>query len=175
MNKKDKAEELLKEAAKMQKRFESMIAEAKAMLTEDVPDICWTPKIGGDFYFLAADAVRGGVDDGEPVDIAIIASQQVFKTAEEAEKAHERRKAGMRVKRRIAELNEGWEPDFDDNARGEVLFIFRSYSINIFHVGRGFCTQDANANEYCKTEAIAQQVINELGEDWKLWKGITKV
>lgn len=166
MNNKQRAEEMLKQA-------EAMIAEAKVMLAEKPKaDILWKPEEGDLFYILGTNSVCAIWWNDSVLNKQIYESQELSKTNDEAYLADRRRKAGMKVKRRIAELNDGWVPDFS-GLGSYKHFLYYSHTDEQVFVGYvDAFRQTMPTEEYCRSDEIAEQIISELGTEWKLWKGI---
>jgi len=166
MNKKDEAQKLMQEG-------KALIERAEALLNQPSyePVIGWKPELDQEYWFSDRDGVESYVYAGDKVDDGIIDSHQIFPTEELALTHREREVARLKVLRRIEELNEGWEPDFDNNNTLNY-YIFCGHRDISLRLDFSFNSQYLETAEYCRTREIAQQVIDELDDEWKLWKGV---
>ncbi len=130
----------------------------------------WKPQQGVKYFFIS-----GGIGynyyANDDADNRIISSCIVYKTREEVEKALERQKAIIRVNDRIDELNDGWEPEWGRDATiGQKWCIEKDLAVRAPHFSvnwdrLSFCPMALN---YCKSEEVAEQVIEECEADLKV-------
>lgn len=95
-----------------------------------------------------------------------------FLTREEAIKDIERKKARMRIIRRIEELNDGWEPDFEDEETDSKYYVSFKPCREELGVSRTSRWLSLEPCFYMKSEEIAEQMIREHGDDYKFLWGI---
>ena len=130
----------------------------------------WKPQVNERYYFVTS---YGDVDAysfcKDFNDTSILATSIVHKTREEAEKALERQKAIIRVNDRIDELNEGWEPAWvDDQEKYEVLQYRGCWNKANFVVDTVINYENPRLLNYCKSEEVAEQIIEECEADLKV-------
>lgn len=94
-----------------------------------------------------------------------------FLTEEEAIKDDERKKARMRIIRRIEELNDGWVPDFEDEDEDKFYIVYhhKHHKLSAESIWR---IQARESCSYLQSMKIAEQMIKEHGDDYKLLWGI---
>ena len=108
---------------------------------------------------------RGGIDNFN------YKTGRYFLTATEAIKDIERQKARMRIIRRIEELNDGWVPDFEDEDEDKFSVHYDHIEDNLTAYPL-FEWQEHESCLYMKSQEIAEQMIREHGDDYKLLWGI---
>lgn len=89
-----------------------------------------------------------------------------FRTKEEAQKAADIQWAKQRVAHRIAILNDGWVPDWD-NREAYKYYISRHFDTADIELGVGISASAKIQPDYmyCKSHEIAIQVIDEYPDD----------
>lgn len=152
--------------------------EVMATVTQEEYDKAY-PKVrkygrverGEKYYYSAFGFVRMGHDDRCDVDDNLYAKGEYYPTEEEAIKDIERKKARMRIIRRIEELNDGWVPDFEDGNMDKfyVNYEHGRSALSFTYVWR---PQALEPCFYMKSEEIAEQMIREHGDDYKFLWGI---
>jgi hypothetical protein len=85
---------------------------------------------------------------------------------EEAEKERDYRAALTKVKRRIAELNEGWVPDWSNGS--QKYSIFYTHARGCVSADWGCYVKYTNNGLYLKDRSLALQLIEEMPEELKL-------
>jgi hypothetical protein len=118
-----------------------------------------------DIYYCIND-VSGIVDSSDfwlPGDDWRHSQRNYFKTREEAEHYKKRLGAIAEYRDLIEKLNDGWEPDWDSVELKHLI----SYSHEFKQFERGFGTkfQVKETWYYLKSEKLAEQVIDTLGEE----------
>ena len=108
---------------------------------------------------------RGGIDNFN------YKTGRYFLTATEAIKDIERKKARMRIIRRIEELNDGWVPDFEDEDEDKFYIVYhhKHHKLSAESIWR---IQARESCSYLQSMKIAKQMIKEHGDDYKLMWGI---
>ncbi len=126
----------------------------------------WKPMIGEKYYYLEDDGEiflhdwRGDNDDNNRWKIG-----NVFSTSEEADEACNVMRKRQQILDRIAELNEGWEPDWEDMEHASHLFINHvTGQMDVSHTRRYQIHPDTY---YFKSREIGEQLIEEFGDDLK--------
>ena len=94
-----------------------------------------------------------------------------FKSKEEAEASNinEVIKATAKVKNRIAELNDGWGPDWEDTDERR-WFVYYDFTDNNMDYGNMWNNTHKQLEKwkYLKSEELAQQLIREMPEELEL-------
>ena len=98
----------------------------------------------------------------------ILEHNQVFKTEEEALNYSEYKKAEVSIKKRIAELNEGWSPDWEKDIQ-QKYYIFYDNLREILDYDYCYTGQFLPNAFYLKDQKTARQIIYELEEELKLY------
>lgn len=153
--------------------------EVMATVTQEEYDKAY-PKVrkygrverGEKYYYSAFGFVRMGHDDRCDFDDNLYAKGEYYPTEEEAIKDIERKKARMRIIRRIEELNDGWEPDFEDEETDSKYYVSFKPCREELGVSRTSRWLSLEPCFYMKSEEIAEQMIREHGDDYKFLWGI---
>ncbi len=91
----------------------------------------------------------------------------VYKTEKETQNAYNKAVAVEKVKRRIIELQDDWQPDWTDDDE-------RKFYIFYHHTNKSFRSVDWNISQYStlipyiKSEQIAETIINEMENELKV-------
>ena len=141
---------------------------------DELPKINWFQPKEDDVYYRVS--VYGSVSKDfyeSTYDFDIVKSQLVFKTEEEAIKQSIINKATVRVLKRIAELNEGWLPNWEDNDESKYLIY---YHHNYNRLARNSYTFIKHLDDrlYLKNNELSQQLINEMEDELLLMLGVRK-
>ena len=88
-----------------------------------------------------------------------------FKTKEEAEKYDKERILLFKLRKWAEEHNGGWTPNWKES--DNKFFICYFHNSGSFHVKDTWHANDFHKLPYFKTEAIAEQFIEEFGEEIK--------
>ena len=136
-------------------------------------NLFFEPEKGETYYFINEGGVWSLVNDSD-YDDAIIKTNIVFKTKEEAEKELLRRQAKIRVIKEIARLNDGWDvkEHWGNNLIEKYLIAY--YHIAYYHetskltVSSAFNFKTLDNNLYLKTRELAEQLIETHSDDLKL-------
>ncbi len=97
----------------------------------------------------------------------LVKNTPVFRTYAAAEHYAKVNQATLAVERRIAELNDGWWPDFKD-AGEEKWSISQCGMTGVFE---GYCSltyQEHQPQRYLKSLIVAEKLINEMPNELKL-------
>lgn len=116
------------------------------------------------FYILGWGSLADDIWKQSDTDIGRYNQGNCFLIKDDAEQELIRREKVTAIKRRIKELNDGWVPDFDD--RNQVKHtIIHDHESNKFVTIRNIKSQYFPDWMYCKTNVIAELIIDEFGDD----------
>ena len=125
----------------------------------------WRADVGGVYYHSdGGDFIYTAKECRDSIDESHYNSGNYFKTKEEAEQYSRYRILTQKIKDRIAELNEGWTPDWSNETERKFL-IYRSYIDAIFSTSNHYYYQSANSSLFLKSKELAEQIIEEFGDD----------
>ena len=149
----------------LQKQIEEMktkLADMEAELNK--PEVVinyWQPKGGEQYYYLdyfSNIGIINRADDG-----GAETRYRVFKTIEEAEKYAEYVKAEETLRRVIAEVNEGWLPDWTNKDEHKYVVVLYMDDLNIFK----YETTKYQPNfMYIKSKELAEKLMKEYEEEF---------
>ena len=152
------------------KRAEKEIKELKERITElkkESKPIWFVPEKGEIFFYVDTYGnvtwKIAGFDSNK-----ILEHNQVFKTEEEALDYSEYKKAEVSIKKRIAELNKGWRPDWEKDIQ-QKYYIFYDNLREILDYDYCYTGQFLPNAFYLKDQKTARQIIYELEEELKLY------
>lgn len=152
------------------KRAEKEIKELKERITElkkESKPIWFVPEKDKNFFYVDTYGnVQWKITDLYSNDI--LKHNQVFKTKEEALDYSEYKKAEVSIKKRIAELNEGWSPDWEKDIQ-QKYYIFYDNLREILDYDYCYTGQFLPNAFYLKDQKTARQIIYELEEELKLY------
>lgn len=96
-------------------------------------------------------------------------------TQKEAEQALDKQKAKVRIINRIKELNDsvGWVCDWSNDSQ-EKGHLYYSYDKKIIDWYREYTDQD-NPTEFYFSADVADQVVKDCGEDYKIYLGLLQL
>ena len=137
----------------------------KVLFERQESNLFFEPKKGENYYYISDDRVHKYKNDMK-YDDAIIKTNIVFKTKEEAEKELLRQQARVRVIKEIARLNKGWTPNWNDNE--SKYYIDFSYYRNKLVYDCYVKSKHLDNNLYLKTDYVANQLIETHSDDLKL-------
>lgn len=129
--------------------------------------LLWNPEEGDSYVLLLTDGVwsnnqwANGINENERFDRG-----NVFRTREEAQSEDRKRLAQMKIKRWIAEKNEGWEPDWN-NRDSEKYFVYWQYCEGL-RIDCHWVKKFVENVYYMKSSKIAEQLLKELPEECEL-------
>lgn len=136
-----------------------------------VADVLWKPENGELYYRVSS---YGNVDspiwDGDNFDLFAFEMGNVYPTEAQAEAAMKKQTAAMKIKRWIAEANQGWAPDWEDKSQ-EKFFLYPGYESRVSFTDCILAKHQDNAY-YMKSREIALQLLKELPEECELIFGI---
>ena len=149
----------------LQKQIEEMktkLADMEAELNK--PEVVinyWQPKGGEQYYYLdyfSNIGIINRADDG-----GAETRYRVFKTIEEAEKYAEYVKAEETSRRVIAEVNDGWLPDWTNKDEHKYVVVLYMDDLNIFK----YETTKYQPNfMYIKSKELAEKLMKEYEEEF---------
>lgn len=151
--------------------------EALDKITDNKPvavaDVLWRPEEGERYWYVGSNGeVFHSIWLNDQIDFVRYDFSSIHKTIEQAKQALKKQLAKMRILRRIAELNDGWVPDWGDRDQ-------RKYLIGRCNLVRGdqtvywFCSiKDYDDGFYMKTLEMRDMVLEELRDDYKTMWGI---
>lgn len=88
----------------------------------------------------------------------------VFVTAEEAKKEVEKRKAIVKVNKKIDELNDGWTPDWEDN-KEPMRNIYYDFDNKAYWIARNKSISKSLSLNYIKSRNDAKYIIENMEEE----------
>jgi hypothetical protein len=127
----------------------------------------WKPNLGKKYYFVSitGEAVDTYMSGGK-VDNFNYHTRNIFKTKQEAEEKLKAIKKKYDIINRIEELNDGWEPDWDNDVFKYNLTC-QHFSPNHWFVTSCYGHQEHPDEFYFKSKEIGKQLISEFGDDLK--------
>jgi hypothetical protein len=134
--------------------------------------LLWKPKHGDHYYFSdEGGVVIEGYWDDSYRDVKRYISGNTSRTDEDARQIVEIRRADVRIRRRIAELNDGWTPDWDDTDHYKHCVLYSPYYKKFNISCQNYC-KEHHDDYYMKSRDIAEQMIEEHADDYKIIWGI---
>ncbi len=128
----------------------------------------FTPSDGEPFYWLS---VLGVVNSSRDIDTQrytrLLENTPVFRTYKAAEHHAKVNQATLAVERRIAELNDGWWPDFKD-AGEEKWSISQCVMTSVFESCCSLTYQENQPQRYLKSFMVADKLVREMPDELKL-------
>ena len=94
-------------------------------------------------------------------------SGSIFFTKEAAKKEAKRRLAITKVNKRIDELNDGWEPDWENTNQSKYM-IYYVYSQDEFDIWNYRSTKDEIVLNYMESSYLAEQIIDEMEDELRI-------
>lgn len=148
------------------------LIEAGWKAPEVKKSVVWEFEIGERFYYIN---LSGIVTFGRWFDecIYMFDMGNVYRTPAEAQRAVDVIRATVRVNRRIAELNEGWVPDWQNKDQKKWLFNHR-YRNQGFGVFAWYAYDFYPRLFPSKSESIGEKIITEMHDDLCTIWGIEK-
>ena len=156
INIKDLSEEQRKD---LQKQLEEYEEEEKTVGDLAIWDTYWFIRACGD--------ISGPSWQNDYIDNDRRKLGNFFLTKEEARKESERRRVIGKVNKKIDELNDGWEPDWEDYDQTKYSICYCSDNKKF----RETCTysrKDSMHLNYFKSQDIAEQIIDEMKDELKI-------
>ena len=122
----------------------------------------WKPERGEEYYAICAEGDYEKLENtNHCVDKYNIAVGHCFKTKEEANEYAKKLIFNQKVLDRIAELNEGWEPDWDNKENKFSLYV-NNGCLMVEYWGKIKNTSD---KKHFKSRQIGEQIIKEFDND----------
>lgn len=130
----------------------------------------FVPKKGEKYFYLNYGDVSSccNIDNS---DKEILKHDQVFRTAEEAEKADQQRMAKVRILKRIAEENakEGWVCDWSNKKQRKYFYYYDHIDDELSIDYYVFC--QSIETDFYMSETVAKKLQTELLQDYKIYLG----
>ncbi len=124
----------------------------------------------GDTYYRTRQSIYKDTWDGSLIDLCEREVGNAFLTREEATKERARRTAETKIVKRIAELNDGWKPDWS-NTQSKYFVEYNHYE-NILETENSQGYKGFEDKFYLVSNELTTQLIQELGHELKLWLGV---
>ena len=130
----------------------------------------WVPAHSDKYYSISSHGdvcLHKWYSDCERWSPSRLSMGNVYKTKEEAEKVVEYQKAYTKVVNRIAELNEGWKPDWND---GNQIKYYIDYHVSDQRIKED-CTwgyKNQNNSLHIKSGALAKRLLKEMEKELKI-------
>lgn len=152
-----------------------LVKDNKELMDKITQKDVW-PKIGDKYYYFDhCSTIGSGLYFNDRVDEYQKETGNMFKTKEEAAQALDRQKAKVRIINRIKELNDsvGWVCDWSNDSQ-EKGHLYYSYDKKIIDWYREYTDQD-NPTEFYFSADVADQVVKDCGEDYKIYLGVLQL
>ncbi len=155
-----------KEIEELKREIKELKREIKELKREIKP-IWFVPEKDENFFYVNA---YGNVQwDNQRVYTDIILKyNQVFKTKEEALDYSEYKRAEVAIKKRIAELNKGWKPDWEDESE-DKCYVFYDTNTEFLIWCHALADKKLPDAMYLKSWKLAKQLIDELKSELLLF------
>ncbi|UOF79922.1 hypothetical protein [Caudoviricetes sp.] len=151
--------------------YDTDTKEVRREETKVVSPLLRKPENSDSYFFIIDKTICTAFWFGATIDEHRWEFGNVYFTYEEAEQARAKKLAQVRVLRRIAELNEGWVPDWEyDKAKHCVGF---DHMCHAFYASFEYGQEKAN-EWYLKSREVAESLIASHYDDLKLIFGISK-
>ena len=124
------------------------------------PDKKWGFKVEEGFYVYGS----GGHSEFIYANANYSDMGMLFKTEEQAEEFVSTRKKVINIKHRIAELNEGWKPDWTNNQFDKHCFYKNGVNGRV-NITENSYSRGCPVSLYMKSGATANQIQEEFGDD----------
>lgn len=150
----------------LQANIDTMRAELAEMenqlLQADKP---WKPGMGETYWDIDSyGQVSRSVWKEDDPDVGAWAIGNVYRTEQEAIAAHDKQVMQTTLRRRIAELNDGWEPVWSDRHEFKFIVYYSHTQSEWEQYGCGY-HQLFPDWRYLKSATLAQQLIGEFSSD----------
>ena len=153
-------------------QIEKELAELKEQIKEDEPKEF--PQRGDLYYWIDCDgSVYNDLwagDKRSAIDIARLEMGNVYQYAAEAEEAVRKRKAEVAYKRKVAEVNGYWKPDWKD-ATTKKAYLYYDHPEGRADVYYMLFHQFLDNSEYFRPN-VSKEQLAELKRLYAEWKGI---
>lgn len=156
--------------AEILKQIEELKKQVEELTEDDVKIIRTLPRDGKKYFYIATASLLP-YESNYPMSFDCFQTKEnsrignYFKSFEDAEMVIRAMQIEQSIRIRRIELNDGWEPDWDDVA-DDKYFIYTKYGCLYadFAIALNYCLIFG----YYKSIEIAQQIIDEF-EDDLLW------
>lgn len=138
--------------------MEKELAEMKKILATPEPiSTYWTPNTDNSEKYFFVNQI-GNIKNDRAID-RLISRYRVFKTEAEAFKYAEYIKAEETLKKAIADLNQGWWPDFTTGEQDKFCIYFNtSNTTHELYIDRWLYRKEQPAFMYMKSRKIAETI-----------------
>jgi hypothetical protein len=126
----------------------------------------WRAGIYGKYFICASQSAKEIKEVNDEYDNGFYAQGNYFETETEAELELTRRIKKQQILDRISELNDGWEPDWSRISKNK-FYVYYSYSDNCYRISNHGGVKVISDSHYLASQAVAQQLIKEFGDDLK--------
>lgn len=136
--------------------MEKELAEMKKILaTPELVSTYWTPNTDNYEKYFFVNQI-GNIKNDYAND-SLISRYRVFKTEAEASKYVDYIKAEETLKKAIADLNQGWWPDFNESTQDKFCF-YLDISRGSLHIDRWIYRKEHPTFMYMKSRNIAETI-----------------
>ena len=144
------------ELAELEVKYKEM---GEAIERLKAPKVRWKPVDGNRFHYIEENGYIDSMEfESDRYDDGCVAMGNCYKTEEEAQYEVNRRKAIVEVNDIIEELNDGWEPDWNNFKESKHLLSYRYRDENIFSYD---CKQGSPASELLFSRNNCDEEIKE--------------
>jgi hypothetical protein len=153
----------------LQEKFDDLKEEMNSyVVAEEKSYGQWVPNIDAIYFYIKDNGSIGEFNWRDTyINRGNLSIGNVYKTKGKAEAKVKYLKALTKVKNRIAELNEGWVPDWGDMDSYKFYAVY-SFDIGQPEVSRLSVVKLPPDSLYLKSEKLAKQLIKELPEELTL-------
>jgi hypothetical protein len=128
----------------------------------------WRAEVGGKYFYnnICGDTWIDS-ENSHPMDEDRYFRGNYYRTKEEGEAADKSNVTLQKIKDRIAELNEGWKPDWKDEYEKKWYIWFdrenKRFCVDVC------CQSQTSHNDYIlESIEVAEKIISEFGDDLKV-------
>lgn len=142
------------------KYVKSVVGERKKQKT------IYNLECGDFYYYITSDGIVTKTtwrNSGH--DFKCLSIGNIYLTQEDAEKALDKLKATAKVKKRIAELNDGWMPDWNNN--DDKWYIYYQYEDSKLDFDWYISPKVIDSSLYLKFGRLAERLIEEMPNELK--------
>ena len=146
--------------------MERELAEMKKILATPEPiSTYWTPNTDNSEKYFFVNQI-GNIKNDRAID-RLISRYRVFKTEAEAFKYAEYIKAEETLKKAIADLNQGWWPDFTNSKQDKFCFYRHNNVLSLieFYIERWLYRKEQPAFMYMKSRKIAETIRDKYKDE----------
>ena len=123
------------------------------------------PNVGDVYFYISGSSdIYEDIWRNTIVDIERYKKGNCFFNMPDAEQELARKQKVTAIKRRIAELNEGWKPNFDDKEQQKYRLLFGNITKSVI-VDYDYTKKIVPEWQYFENLSIGFQLIDEFGDD----------